>query len=300
MTESISIELARRDSMWNRLVSENDPNDVEPGILRGLRFFSGQAGIYRDATTTQSYTEDNAGIAVSILHTGRHYPDEVSENEIIYHYPVTKRHSSFDKNEIQSAKNAAIFNLPIFVISEVGKMRKVQLGKVVSWDDLAQNFLIELNPVNFSTQPNEIDHLDDIPFNPTVPRAPSRTVTVSNRTGQPRFKFNVIKRYGPYCAVCAMKVLPLLQAAHIIPKKTNGSDDPRNGLVLCGNHHLAYDSGLFSIDPDTTTIHISTTRTTTQELQITRSDLTHLQKLPHNEALEWHWKQWQAAQKELE
>ncbi|PYE49828.1 HNH endonuclease [Paenibacillus barcinonensis] len=299
MTESISIELARRDSMWNRLVSENDPNNVEPGILRGLRFFSGQAGIYRDATTTQSYTEDNAGIAVSILHTGRHYPDEVSENEIIYHYPVTKRHSSFDKNEIQSAKNASIFNLPIFVISEVGKMRKVQLGKVVSWDDLAQNFLIELNPLDFSTQPNELDHLDDIPFKPTVPRAPSRTVTVSNRAGQPRFKFNVVKRYGPCCAVCAMQALPLLQAAHIIPKKSNGSDDPRNGLVLCGNHHLAYDSGLFSFDPDTLKIHVST-KTTMQSIQITRQDLSHLQKLPHDKALKWHWKQWQAAQKELE
>ncbi|CAI6074779.1 hypothetical protein PAECIP112173_02344 [Paenibacillus sp. JJ-100] len=299
MTESISIELARRDSMWNRLVSENDPNNVEPGILRRLRFFSGQAGIYRDATTTQSYTDDKAGIAVSILHTGRHYPDEISENEIIYHYPETKRIGSTDINEIQSVKNVAIFNLPIFVISEVGNMRKVQTGKVVSWDDLAKTFLVELNPLDFSTRPNETDYLDDIPFKPTVPRAPSRTVTVSNRTGQPRFKFNVVKRYGPCCAICAMQALPLLQAAHIIPKKSNGSDDPRNGLVLCGNHHLAYDSGLFSFDPDTLKIHVST-KTTMQSIQITRQDLSHLQKLPHEKALKWHWKQWQAAQKELQ
>ncbi|OMF17024.1 hypothetical protein BK131_03350 [Paenibacillus amylolyticus] len=297
MTESISIESARRDSMWNRLVNEYDPNNVEPGILNQSRIFLGQAGIYRDASTTQSYTEDKAGIAVSILHTGRHYADEISENELIYHYPVTNRIGSTDSNEIQSVKNVAVFNLPIFVISELKNMRKVQMGKVVSWDDLAKTFLIELNPLDFLTQPNEIDLLDDIPFKPTGPDAPSRTITVSSRTGQPKFKFNVVKRYGPCCAVCSMQALPLLQAAHIIPKKMNGTDDPRNGLVLCGNHHLAYDAGLFSIDPSTTKIHISN-KTNMQSIQITRSDLTHLPKLPHYEALKRHWKQWRTAEKE--
>ncbi|CAH1215991.1 HNH endonuclease [Paenibacillus sp. JJ-223] len=299
MNQSISIELARRDSMWKELLETADPNKVEPQTLRKLRFFSGQAGIYRDSKNTQRYTKDNAGIAVSLLHTGRHYSDEISESEIIYHYPETSRSGLTDSNEIQSVKNAAIYNLPIFVISDVGKMRKVQIGKVVSWDDATSTFLVELNPLNFLAHPNEIDHLDDEPFVPKAPRLPSRTATVGNRAGQPAFKFNVFKRYGACCVVCDMRVLPLLQAAHIIPKKSDGTDDPRNGLVLCGNHHLAYDSGLFSFEPVSTRIHVSA-KTTKDEIQLTRSDLRHLNKLPHIDALQWRWRQWSVDQREDE
>ena len=43
----------------------------------------------------------------------------------------------------------------------------------------------------------------------------------------------------------------MLQAAHIRPVSENGSDDPRNGLVLCANHHLAFDANLFAFDPET-------------------------------------------------
>jgi hypothetical protein len=36
------------------------------------------------------------------------------------------------------------------------------------------------------------------------------------------------------------------QAAHIVPKNKNGTDDPRNGLTLCRAHHWAFDAGLFT------------------------------------------------------
>jgi predicted restriction endonuclease len=43
----------------------------------------------------------------------------------------------------------------------------------------------------------------------------------------------------------------LLDAAHVRAYRDKGSDDPRNGLVLCATHHRAFDKKLFAIDPST-------------------------------------------------
>ena len=36
-------------------------------------------------------------------------------------------------------------------------------------------------------------------------------------------------------------------AAHIVPKRKSGTDDPRNGLALCRTHHWAFDTGIFTL-----------------------------------------------------
>lgn len=38
-----------------------------------------------------------------------------------------------------------------------------------------------------------------------------------------------------------------LDAAHIVSRAKKGSDDPRNGLLLCKGHHWAFDNGLIGI-----------------------------------------------------
>lgn len=38
-----------------------------------------------------------------------------------------------------------------------------------------------------------------------------------------------------------------LEAAHIVSRAKKGSDDPRNGLLLCRGHHWAFDNGLIGI-----------------------------------------------------
>jgi hypothetical protein len=45
---------------------------------------------------------------------------------------------------------------------------------------------------------------------------------------------------GWKCAVCGMRIVQLLDAAHIRGVAEGGSDDPRNGLMLCVNHHRAF------------------------------------------------------------
>jgi putative restriction endonuclease len=65
------------------------------------------------------------------------------------------------------------------------------------------------------------------------------------------FREIVIREYDFTCAVCEMKFrlnnLVEATAAHIVPKRKKGTDDPRNGLALCHTHHWAFDAGIFSL-----------------------------------------------------
>ena len=57
-------------------------------------------------------------------------------------------------------------------------------------------------------------------------------------------RFDLLKNYGSKCALCSISNEKLLAAAHIRPKDNQGSDDWRNGIILCANHHLAFDNNL--------------------------------------------------------
>jgi len=66
------------------------------------------------------------------------------------------------------------------------------------------------------------------------------------------FREIIVREYDFTCAVCEMKFrlgdLIEATAAHIVPKRKRGTDDPRNGLALCHTHHWAFDAGIFSLN----------------------------------------------------
>lgn len=64
------------------------------------------------------------------------------------------------------------------------------------------------------------------------------------------FRDKVLKAHGSRCACCSVAIDELLEAAHIVPVASNGSDHYSNGLPLCVLHHKAFDRHLFTIDPD--------------------------------------------------
>lgn len=79
-----------------------------------------------------------------------------------------------------------------------------------------------------------------------------RYVVVETRTRlhQRRFRALVLPAYRHQCAVCRLKQLPLLDAAHILgDAHERGQPSLRNGLSLCTIHHRAFDEHLVGIDP---------------------------------------------------
>ena len=98
-----------------------------------------------------------------------------------------------------------------------------------------------------------------------------------------QFKYRLLKRYGGECAVCGLRLKPLLEAAHIKPYAKGGSNHSGNGVLLCRNHHRAFDQGLFSFSNEGKIL--STTAYSTNELQISVAQLS---VLPHPTALNYH------------
>lgn len=74
---------------------------------------------------------------------------------------------------------------------------------------------------------------------------------VLQRLHQPLFRARVLHAYENVCAVCQLKLPPLLDAAHIIPDSdADGHAGVTNGLSLCKIHHAAYDDNILGITPD--------------------------------------------------
>jgi putative restriction endonuclease len=77
------------------------------------------------------------------------------------------------------------------------------------------------------------------------------TRLVKFRLHQDRFRFSVLSAYGKQCAMCRLRHLPLLDAAHIIPdREERGLPEVPNGLALCKIHHCAYDVHILGVDAD--------------------------------------------------
>jgi putative restriction endonuclease len=99
------------------------------------------------------------------------------------------------------------------------------------------------------------DYLMDTSQEPFVedptPRRAYVTRLVRARLHQEGFRQRVIRAYQQKCAICRLRQLELLDAAHILP-----DTDPRsqpivpNGLALCRLHHAAFDRNVLGVRPD--------------------------------------------------
>jgi putative restriction endonuclease len=72
------------------------------------------------------------------------------------------------------------------------------------------------------------------------------------RLYQPVFRARVLAAYERTCAVCRLKHVDLLDAAHILSDADGGLPVVPNGLALCKIHHAAYDRNILGIRPEYT------------------------------------------------
>jgi putative restriction endonuclease len=280
----IGDELSRRLHLWTQ-ISAADARNVEPSELRSLLIYGGAQGIWVDKKRTGSLSQDGRGVTVGILHTGQHYPDDLSDDGLIYHYPSTRRSPGRDDAEVQATKNAAKLGLPIFIVSpgsSSSAKRSVRLGWVVDSDDENQQFLILFGDNRPSYEaPAETDSPFELVGGPAA-----RTGKTKVRPGQQQFRFQVLAKYGCKCAVCSITHPSLMKAAHICGKAHLGSDDWRNGIPLCSTHHDAFDAHLFSVHPDTLAIQ-SAPGVSLSSIGVVAAVLAPAHQRPHRDALTW-------------
>ena len=284
---SIQDEIDRRMSLWKLFSSKPVGHINFQKNLYDKKIMRGERGIYRNINQTKLIIPNHCGITVAIRHTAGKYDDKITAENMIYSYPITMR-KNHDLGEIEATKTCINNNIPISIILDGidSKHKEVKLAWVVNSDDLNKKFLLEFSPPSSTTS---------VPIKPSTTRAPFKLTgkagtkiksTVSIRPEQNKFRFEVLKRYGKKCGVCKSISEEVIQAAHVRPKSKRGSDDDRNGICLCANHHIAFDKGLFSIDPTTLEIVKKSKNLKIEETKLT----TATGKIPHLDALEWKWK----------
>ncbi len=85
---------------------------------------------------------------------------------------------------------------------------------------------------------------------PEVRRAYVTRVTL-HRLHQDSFRRRVLRAYRDHCAICRLRHVELLEAAHILPDgHPRGEPLVANGLALCKLHHAAFDRHILGVSPD--------------------------------------------------
>src|SRR5262245_15523324 len=97
---SVEVERQRRLTMWRSLQNAGRRHGVQPSVLRDLRVYGGAQGIWVDKRETVN--ADPAGVTVSVLHKGTIYPDDLSQDVLLYHYPTTERGAARDGSEVEA------------------------------------------------------------------------------------------------------------------------------------------------------------------------------------------------------
>jgi hypothetical protein len=73
---TIEAERSRREAMWASLLASGGPSGLPSGLLRDAGVYGGAQGVWVDTDRTRGINGAR-GITVSLLHTGRHYADEL-------------------------------------------------------------------------------------------------------------------------------------------------------------------------------------------------------------------------------
>lgn len=287
-TSRVEDELAARLAAYEQLKRSPTYPNLTATEVRQAGAYGGQQGVWVDKARTQALAEH--GVAVGLRHTGRHYADDLDETGIVYHYPRTRRPTARDVGEVEAIKAAEAMGLPVFVVSEAGAARRVDLGWVVEHDDVAQVAL-----VLFGDRPPTPDTLvpatGSVFVSHTERRRRSRLASRLER--DPSFAFRAMQRYEGRCALTGIRVPEMLEAAHVIPVAQGGSDDVGNSILLHAGLHRAFDAYLWTIHPDSLDVVVRPQGPTATDMRIDRHALRQT-AAPHVQALAWRYRRFTA------
>ena len=284
-----------RINFWNKFNKKKQKNNkvfISNKLYKKLGIHNGERGVYRDLKKTRKNNFID-GFTLSVLNTGKIYNDLISENHLLYHYPTTSQRTT-DTGEINSLKNADKYNLPIFIILSLenkSNLKEIKFGNVKKCNDNQKMVLIEFSKnkkIILSTKYDELEeNNEDEDALPLFDKTRLKKKNNSNTRGnnQPKFRSDVFNYYKNRCAVCDLDMF--LDAAHIIPIEKKGVDHKKNGLILCKNHHKAFDDNFFKINPETLKIDFLIGQ---HDLRINKINIKHLENKPAKKYLEWRYR----------
>jgi putative restriction endonuclease len=213
--------------------------------FRGTRvpFLNRQKGIYRAAV--------QSGPAALAIQTSANspYDDQILADGFDYAY----RAGSIDQPDNRALRAAHELQVPLvyFIGTRPGWYKPVFPCYVREDDPRRRMVIVTPGVLRGPIDEPEPVRLED----PIERRYAVRQTRV--RLHQARFRGRVVPAYSSQCAICRLKELRLLDAAHIVGDVEElGEPSVSNGLSLCAIHHRAFDQDLVGVSPDYV-VHVS-------------------------------------------
>jgi putative restriction endonuclease len=207
--------------------------------FRGRRvpFLNYQKGIYRAAVQ-----RGPAALAIQTS-SATPYSDRETPDGFLYSYragPVDQP----DNRALRACMELGV-TIVYFVGTRPGWYRPTFPCYVIEDDVTAREVLVSVGTMRGPMDEQEPVRLED----PLQRRYAVRETKV--RLHQARFRGRVVPAYRNQCAICRLKELRLLDAAHIVGDAEQlGEPAVTNGLSLCSIHHRAFDHDLVGVSPD--------------------------------------------------
>jgi putative restriction endonuclease len=213
--------------------------------FRGARvpFINYQKGIYRARV-------QRGPAALSIQTSSKSpYDDEILADGFLYAY----RTGAIDQPDNRALRAAYELQVPLtyFIGTRPGWYKPVFPVYVTADDPVGRMVTVTPGELRGPVEEPEPVRLED----PIDRRYAVRQTRV--RLHQARFRGRVVPAYASQCAICRLKELRLLDAAHIVADVQElGEPTVNNGLSLCAIHHRAFDQNLVGVSPDYL-VHVS-------------------------------------------
>jgi putative restriction endonuclease len=215
--------------------------------FRGRRvpFLNRAYGIYRAAAAQRG----PAALSANSSYKQDRYQDEQTPDGVLYRYQGEDPENHFNR----WLRSAHLLDVPIvyFVGSRPNHYQPIYPTFV------AQDFPAELRVLlNFGKMRGPYDEREPVRILDEIER---RYVVreVKQRIHQAQFRGAVLPAYSDRCAICRLREVRLLDAAHIVSDADEaGVPVVSNGLSLCSIHHRAFDQDLVGVAPDLR-VHVS-------------------------------------------
>ena len=210
-------------------------------VFRGRRvpFLNRAYGIYRAADVQRG----PAALSINSAFAQKRYQDEGTADGVLYRYqdgPIDNHFNSW-------LRNAHVLGVPlVYFIGTRPNWYRPEYPAFVEADYPAERSVL----ISFGEMRGPLDEREPVHIGDPIER---RYVVrlVKQRIHQAQFRGAVLPAYRDRCAICTLKEIRLLDAAHIVADvEEMGEPLVSNGLSLCSIHHRAFDENLVGISPD--------------------------------------------------
>jgi putative restriction endonuclease len=215
--------------------------------FRGRRvpFLSRGFGIYRSREAQRG----PAALSVNSSYKQDRYQDEQIDEGVLYRYQGDDPDNYFN-GWLRSAHQLGV-PIVYFVGTRPNWYRPIYPTYVERDEPADLRVLLTFGKMRGPYDEREPIHIPDEIERRYVVRE------VKQRIHQAQFRGAVLPAYQDRCAICRLREVRLLDAAHIVGDAAEaGEPVVSNGLSLCSIHHRAFDQDLVGVAPDLR-VHVS-------------------------------------------